>query len=282
MNIKDTYTLNNNIEIPKLGYGTFKTPDDQTGVEAIVHALQLGYRHIDTAQGYKNEESVGKAIKLAGIPRHELFITTKVANSIRGFENTMKSLDESLMKLDVDYIDLVLIHWPNPIAFREQWQFMNSETWRALESYYSQGKIKALGISNFRPHHISELLKTAKVKPSVNQIRICPGDVDTETINFCREHDMILEAYSPLGQGLVFEVEEIKDLASKYNKSIAQVVLRWSLQMGFVPLPKSVTALRIKANMDLYDFQLEEEDLSLLTNLSGRCGKSKDPDTTTF
>lgn len=278
MNIKDTYTLNNNIEIPKLGYGTFQTPDDETGVQAIVDAINIGYRHIDTAQGYNNEESVGKAVKVAGIPRDELFITTKVTNSVRGFEQTIKSIDESLSKLDMDYIDLVLIHWPNPKPFRDQWQLMNSETWRALEAYYNQGKIKAIGVSNFKSHHIIELLKNATIKPSVNQIRLCPGDVDFETVNICKEHDMILEAYSPLGQGLVFEVEELKELTSKYKKSIAQICLRWSLQMGFVPLPKSVTYERIEANTKIYDFELDNKDVELMTNLIGRCGSSKDPD----
>lgn len=278
MNIKDTYTLNNNVTIPRLGYGTYQTPDDEIGVKAIVDAIKIGYRHIDTAQGYNNEESVGKAVKMAMVPREELFITTKITNSVRGFDNTIKSLDESLDKLDMDYIDLVLIHWPNPKPFRDQWQLMNSETWRALEDYYNQGKIKAIGVSNFKAHHIIELLKTAKVKPCVNQIRLCPGDVNTQTIDICREHGMILEAYSPLGQGLVFDIEEMKDLATKYNKSIAQIALRWSLQMGFVPLPKSVTKERIKSNTDLYDFEIEDKDIELITNLTGRCGTSKDPD----
>lgn len=282
MNINDFYTLNNNVRIPKLGYGTFKTPDDKTGVDAIVNAIKLGYRHIDTAQGYHNEESVGKAIKLSDIPREELFITTKVTNSVRGYKETIVSIKESLEKLDLDYVDLVLIHWPNPKPFRDKWQLMNSETWRALEDLYNEGRIKALGISNFKTHHIEELLKTAKVIPAVNQIRICPGDVDTETIEYCRKYDMILEAYSPLGQGLVFDVEEIKDLANKYKKSIAQVVLKWSLQMGFVPLPKTVTLDRMKANMDLFDFELENKDVELLTNLLGKCGGSKDPDTVPF
>jgi diketogulonate reductase-like aldo/keto reductase len=282
MTIKDTYKLNNNVEIPKLGYGTFQTPDDETGVEAILNAIKVGYRHIDTAQGYKNEESVGKAVKLSGVDRSDLFITSKVTNSVRGYENTIQSLDESLEKLDMDYIDLVLIHWPNPLKFRNQWQYMNSETWRALEDYYEKGKIRAIGVSNFKTHHIEELLKTAKVIPAVNQIRLCPGDVDTETIDTCSSYNMILEAYSPLAQGMIFGIEEIKDLAKKYNKSVAQIALRWSLQMGFVPLPKSVTLERIQSNTDIYDFQLEEEDVTMLTNLTGRCGSAKDPDTITF
>jgi len=282
MTIDQTYKLNNNIEIPKLGYGTFQTPDDKTGVEAIVNALKLGYRHIDTAQSYRNEESVGEAIKLAAIPRESLFITTKVANAVNGYENTLVSLDDSLNKLGLDYIDLVLIHWPSPQRFREQWQLRNSEVWRALETYYKQGKIKAIGISNFKPHHITELLKTATIPPVINQIRLCPGDVDRETVNFCRQQNMLLEAYSPLGQGLIFDVPEIQALAEKYNKNVAQITLRWSLQMGFLPLPKSITLERIESNMAVFDFQLTESDMAILTNLTGRCGDSKDPDTVPF
>jgi len=282
MNINATYKLNNNIEIPKLGYGTFQTPDNQSGIEAIVNALKVGYRHIDTAQSYKNEESVGKAIELAGVAREALFITTKIANSVDGFEETINALDESLKKLRLDYIDLVLIHWPSPKRFRDHWQLRNSETWRALEEYYKQGKIKAIGVSNFKKHHIVELLKTATVVPAVNQIRLCPGDVDVQTIDFCREYNMLLEGYSPLGQGLVFDIKEIKSLADKYHKNVAQIVLKWSLQMGFLPLPKSVTLERIQANIDIFDFQLEEDDMTMLTNLTGRCGESKDPDSVPF
>ena len=282
MNINATYKLNNNIEIPKLGYGTFQTPDNQSGIEAIVNALKVGYRHIDTAQSYKNEESVGKAIELAGVAREALFITTKIANSVDGFEETINALDESLKKLRLDYLDLVLIHWPSPKRFRDHWQLRNSETWRALEEYYKQGKIKAIGVSNFKKHHIVELLKTATVVPAVNQIRLCPGDVDVQTIDFCREYNMLLEGYSPLGQGLVFDIKEIKSLADKYHKNVAQIVLKWSLQMGFLPLPKSVTLERIQANIDIFDFQLEEDDMTMLTNLTGRCGESKDPDSVPF
>jgi diketogulonate reductase-like aldo/keto reductase len=280
--MSDTYTLNNNIQIPTLGYGTFQTPDDETGAEAIANAIQIGYRHIDTAQSYKNEKSVGAAIKLANIARQDLFITTKIANSINGFDNTILSLDESLNNLGIDYIDLVLIHWPSPQRFRDQWQSRNREVWRALESYYAQGKIKAIGISNFKSHHLSELLKTATVIPAVNQIRLCPGDVDVETVDVCRQHNMLLEAYSPLGQGLIFGVDEIQAIADKYHKNPAQIALRWSLQMGFLPLPKSVTAERMRANMDIFDFQLSDSDVERLTNLTGKSGESKDPDTVPF
>jgi diketogulonate reductase-like aldo/keto reductase len=282
MSINSTYKLNNNIEIPLLGYGTFQTPSDDSGINAITRAIEIGYRHIDTAQSYKNEESVGKAIKQSGIERNELFITTKIANAVSGYENTISALDESLEKLGLDYIDLVLIHWPSPQRFRDQWQQRNRDVWKAMEDYYNQGKIKALGVSNFRAHHLDELLKTATVKPAVNQIRLCPGDVHTDTINASRARNMLLEAYSPLAQGLIFEVDEIKALAKKHNKNPAQIALKWSLQMGFLPLPKSVTVERMKANMDIFDFELSQEEVQQLTNLTGKCGESKDPDRVPF
>lgn len=278
----DSYTLNNNTQIPKLGYGTFQTPDDQSGIEAIVNAIQLGYRHIDTAQSYKNEKSVGAAIQRSKVARETLFITTKVANSVNGYEQTLDSLDQSLQDLGLDYLDLVLIHWPSPQRYRDQWQSRNREVWRALETYYAQGKIKAIGISNFRAHHISELLKTATVLPAVNQIRLCPGDVDEETVAVCRKHNMLLEAYSPLGQGLIFDVEELDIMAEKYQKTPAQLALRWSLQMGFLPLPKTVTLERMRSNMAIFDFELDQADVDLLTHLEGKAGKAKDPDCVPF
>lgn len=282
MNFKDTCTLNNGIEIPILGYGTFQTPDDESGVTAIIEAIKAGYKHIDTAQGYHNEGSVGKAVKLAGVPREELFITTKVTNSIRGLQETKDSIDESLKILDMGYIDLVLIHWPNPLSFRDNWEVLNAETWKALEEYYEAGKIKAIGISNFRPHHIEALLKTAKVIPAVNQIRLCPGDIHEATKEICEKHNIVLEAYSPLGQGAVFAIEELKEIADKHHKNIAQVSLRWSLQKGFIPLPKSVTKERLIDNTKLFDFELSETEMETITNLTGRCGLAKDPDTVPF
>jgi diketogulonate reductase-like aldo/keto reductase len=281
-NMLDSYTLNNNTRIPKLGYGTFQTPDDASGVEAMVNAIQLGYRHIDTAQSYRNEKSVGAAIALAQVARDELFITTKVANSVNGYEQTLESLDQSLVDLGLEYLDMVLIHWPSPQRYRDQWQSRNREVWRALETYYAEGKIKAIGISNFRTHHIAELLKTATVLPAVNQIRLCPGDVDEETVAVCRKHNMLLEAYSPLGQGLIFDVEEIAVMAAKYEKTPAQLALRWSLQMGFLPLPKTVSIERMQSNLSIFDFELDQDDVDLLTHLEGKAGTAKDPDSVPF
>lgn len=191
----------------------------------------------------------------------------------------MRSFDESLKKLGTDYVDLFLIHWPNPAPFRDHWQEANAESWKAMEELYEAGKIRAIGISNFRPHHIEALLETAKIRPMVNQIRLCPGETQDEVVDYCRSQGIILEAYSPLGTGKIFDVPEMKELAEKYGRSIAQICIRWSLQRGYLPLPKSVTPARIEENLKVFDFELEEADVQLIAGLTGCVGLSSDPDT---
>ena len=276
------YTLANGVQIPAVGLGTWQTPDDETGYQAVLSALKLGYRHIDTAQGYRNEDIVGRAVRDSGISREEVFITSKLDNPNHGYDNTIRSFEETLQKLGTDYVDLFLIHWPNPLQYRSTWQLTNSETWNAFEELYHAGKIRAIGISNFRQHHIDELLKTAEIMPMVNQIRLCPGDTQDELVQYCRERNILLEAYSPLGTGQIFKVPEMQALAEKYHKSIAQVCIRWSLQNGFLPLPKSVTAERISENIDVFGFELSDEDVGLIASLTGCVGLSKDPDTTNW
>lgn len=278
----NSYTLSNNVTIPELGFGTWQTPDCDVAVASVKKALEVGYRHIDTAQGYKNEASVGQAIKESGIPREELFLTTKLWNANHSYDLVMSSFEESLEKLQTDYIDLFLIHWPNPVAFRDNWQTANAETWRAFEELYQAGKIKAIGVSNFLPHHFEELKKTATIFPMVNQIFLAPGELQEEVVTYCHEHDVLLEAYSPLGTGKIFDVPEMKALAEKHQKSIAQVALRWSLQHGFLPLPKSVTPSRIEENIHVFDFELSEEDMNTIDQLDGVVGKATNPDTTGF
>ncbi|MBR4362378.1 MAG: aldo/keto reductase [Ruminococcus sp.] len=276
------YTLANGVQIPAVGLGTWQTPDDETGYQAVLSALKLGYRHIDTAQGYRNEDILGRAVRDSGISREEVFITSKLDNPNHGYDNTMRSFEETLQRLGTDYVDLFLIHWPNPLQYRSTWQQTNAETWKAFEEFYHAGKIRAIGISNFRQHHIDELLKTAEITPMVNQIRLCPGDTQDELVKYCRERNILLEAYSPLGTGQIFKVPEMQALAEKYHKSIAQICIRWSLQNGFLPLPKSVTAERIRENMDVFGFDLSDEDVSLIAGLTGCVGLSKDPDTTNW
>lgn len=279
---KDTFKLYNGVEIPCIGYGTWKMPDSDEGINATSAALEYGYRHIDTAAGYKNEKSVGQAIKKSGIQREEVFITSKLYNDMHGYDNTMQAFETTLSNLDTDYLDLYLIHWPNPIKFRDQWQDANAGTWKAFEELYTAGRIKAIGISNFMVRHIEELMKTAEIKPMVNQILLCPGETQPELVEYCRKQDMLLEAYSPFGSGLIFSVPEIKTMSEKYGKSIAQICVRWSLQMGFLPLPKSVTNSRIHENMQVFDFNLSDEDVQTLINLKSDEIVVRNPDIMTF
>lgn len=280
--ISDTYTLVNNIEIPVIGFGTWQTPDDEIGYNAVKAALEAGYRHIDTASAYGNEDIVGKAMKDSKIPREEIFLTTKLWNADHGYEATHKAFQKSLDQLGTDYVDLYLIHWPNPKAFRDRWEETNAGSWKAMEELYEAGKIKAIGVSNFMIRHIEALLKTAKIVPMVNQIRICPGDLNRELIQYCEEKHILLEAYSPLGTGKAFGVQVLDDIAAKYDSTVAKVCLRWSLQHGFLPLPKSVTPSRIKDNADVFGFELAPEDMDKIDALDDCCGKAQNPDEREF
>ncbi len=276
------YQLSNGVQIPCLGFGTWQTPDGDVAVSSVRCAIEAGYRHIDTAQAYGNEESVGQGIQESGVKREELFVTTKLWNENRGYDVIMRSFDESMKKLGLDYLDLFLIHWPNPVMFREHWQQVNAETWKTFEKLYRTGRVRAIGVSNFRPHHLEELAKTAEIMPMVNQIRLCPGNTQDEVVAYCRAHDMLLEAYSPLGVGGIFSVPEMQRIAEKYQRSVAQICIRWSLQRGYLPLPKSVTPSRIQENLKVFDFELEVSDVQLIADLKGCVGFERDPDATNF
>ena len=280
--LTDCFTLNNGVKIPCIGYGTWQTPNGEIGVSSILHAIEAGYRHIDTAQGYENEESVGIAVKKSSVDRKDLFITSKLANSEHGYEKTCTAFEETMKKLDMDYLDLYLIHWPNPISSRKNWEEANAGTWKAFEEFYKAGRIRAIGISNFHQHHIEALMKTASIAPMANQIRLCPGDTQDEVVNYCRSQNILLEAYSPFGVGKIFQIPQMQDLAKKYGKSIAQICIRWSLQREYLPLPKSVTAARIQENTEVFDFELEAEDVQMIADLKGCVGYSFDPDTITW
>lgn len=280
--LTDCYELSNGVKIPCIGFGTFKAEDGDEALDSILCALEVGYRHIDTAQGYRNENSVGSAIKKSGINREEIFVTTKLLTSEHGYEKTCAAFEGSLERLGLDYLDLYLVHWPNPISVRNRWQEALAGSWKAFEKYYNSGKIRSIGISNFHQHHIESLMKTASVAPMVNQIRLCPGDTQDELVEYCRERNMLLQAYCPFGHGQIFDVPEMKVFAEKYNKTIAQICVRWSLQRGYLPLPKSVNPERIKANVDVFDFEISDSDVQLIADLKGCAGYSTDPDTITW
>jgi diketogulonate reductase-like aldo/keto reductase len=280
--LTDVYTLHNGIKIPCVGFGTWQTPNGEVAVNAVKAALSLGYRHIDTAAAYENEASVGAAIKQSGVARKDIFLTSKLQNTAHGYEETRAAFEQTMKNLNTDYLDLYLIHWPNPIKYRDHWQQANAGTWKAFEELYHAGRIRAIGVSNFFPRHIEELLKTASVTPMVNQIFLCPGEPQAEVVDYSRKHKMILEAYSPLGTGKIFDVPEIQAFTRKYSKTIAQICVRWSLQMGYLPLPKSVTEERIKENSDVFDFELSPEDVVAIAGLKGVCGYARNPDEVAF
>ncbi len=276
--LTDGFLVSNGVSIPCIGFGTWQTPDDQSGIDAVKAALACGYRHIDTAAIYGNEMSVGRAIRESGVPRGDIFLTTKLWNSVRGYDQTIAAVKESLAKLGTDYLDLYLIHWPNPAQYRPNWAEHNAQSYRAMEQLHRDGLLRAIGVSNFLPHHLDALLQSAEIKPQVNQIRLCPGESQTETVAYCRENDILLEAYSPMGTGKIFDNKTMKKLAKKYGRSIAQLCVRYSLQNGWLPLPKSVTPARIQENAAVFDFCISEEDVAAIAGLTGACGKTNHPD----
>lgn len=280
--LDDTYTLNNGVKIPVVGFGTWQTPDGEVAEKSVLAALNSGYRHIDTAAAYGNEESVGRAIKKSGIRRDELFVTTKLWNSDHGYENTKKAIDTSLMKLGLDYLDLYLIHWPNPVAMRDNWAELNSESWQAMEEAQKAGKIRAIGVSNFRKHHLDALLENADVIPAVNQIYLNPSDLESDVRKENDKHQILSEAYSPLGTGDLLGNELVNKLAQEHGKSPAQILIRWSLEHGFLPLPKSVHEEYIKANGQVFDFSLSADEMKLLDGLEGKGNSALDPDQANF
>lgn len=282
MTLTDTFTLANGVKIPVVGFGTWQTPDGDVAYQATLEALNAGYRHIDTAAFYGNEESVGRAIADSKVAREDLFVTTKLWNTDHGYESAKAALELSLKKLGLDYVDLYLIHWPNPKAFRSEWQRRNADTWRAMEEAYEAGKARAIGVSNFQVHHMEALFETANIKPMVNQLFLNPSDTEDEIVAFDNNHNILNEAYSPLGTGAIFDVPEVTNVAKRLNKSVAQVVLRWSLDKGFLPLPKSTHAERIIENGQLFDFELSAEDTAIIDGLKGKFGFHKEADEVDF
>lgn len=273
--------LNNGYMIPEIGYGTWQSSDSEVTVNGVKVAIACGYRHIDTAAAYKNEESVGEGIKESGIARKDLFVTSKVWNTQRGYEKTIAAFEKTLSDLDLDYLDLYLIHWPASKKDYENWEEINLETWRAMTDLYKAGKIKAIGVSNFKPHHLEALMKT-EVKPMVNQIEFHPGFMQEETVKYCRDNGILVEAWSPLGTGRMLTNPDLQEIASHYGKSVAQICIRWCIQHDVLPLPKSVTPSRIEENSNVFDFEINAEDMQRIDALENFGGSGLDPDEVDF
>ncbi|WP_079507734.1 aldo/keto reductase [Mesobacillus jeotgali] len=273
-NLQDTTTLHNGVKMPWFGLGVFKVQEGSEVVESVKAALRNGYKSIDTAAVYKNEEGVGQAIKEAGVPREELFITTKVWNSDQGFESTLQAFETSMEKLGLDYLDLYLIHWPVAGKYKE--------TWKALEKLYKDGRVRAIGVSNFHVHHLKDLLADAEIKPMVNQVEYHPHLAQTELLEFCKAEGIQMEAWSPLKQGELLTEPTIVEIAEKYSKSPAQTILRWDLQNGVVTIPKSIKEHRIIENAAIFDFELSSEDMDRLNSLNKDERVGPNPDNFNF
>ena len=276
------YLLNNNYKMPNIGFGTFRTPSGEETEQSVLNAIKAGYRHIDCAAAYGNEKSVGEAIRKSGVAREEIFVTSKLWNDDKGYENTLAAFNRTLEDLQLEYLDLYLIHWPIAKASKENWKEANGESWRALEELYNQGKIKAIGVSNFLEHHLEPLFETAKIKPMVNQIEFHPGMLQKEIVEFCKKHNILVEAWAPFSNGQVLNNPVLKEIADKYEKTVAQLTLRWIIQKGIVPLPKSVTPERIKSNLEVFDFEISAQDVERIDRLTDCGGSGLHPDEVDF
>lgn len=270
-NLKNTTTLLNGVKMPWMGLGVFKVADGEDVVQSVKSAIRNGYISIDTASFYKNEEGVGQAIKESGILREELFITTKLWNADQGYESTLEAFETSLNKLGLDYLDLYLIHWPGKDKYKE--------TWRAFEKLYKEGRVRAIGVSNFQIHHLEDLISSAEIKPMVNQVEYHPLLTQKDLHSYCKKQGIQLEAWSPLRQGTLLNDPILEDIAHKYNKSVAQVILRWDLQNGVVTIPKSTKEHRMIENATIFDFELSTEDIEKIDGLNQDSRVGSHPDT---
>ncbi|MFD5021521.1 aldo/keto reductase [Paenibacillus sp. NPDC058367] len=276
--LQDTTALHNGVNMPWLGLGVFQVEEGSELIQAVKSAIAHGYRSIDTAAIYQNETGVGQAIKEAlqdnNLSREELFVTSKVWTADMGYEETIAAYEASLAKLGLEYLDLYLIHWPVKGKYKE--------TWRALETLYKEGRVKAIGVSNFQIHHLEDVMKDAEIKPMVNQVELHPYLSQQALLSFCQEQGIQLEAWSPLMQGQLLDQPVLKQIAAKYSKSVAQVIVRWDLQRGIITIPKSTKEHRIIENVDVFDFLLTEEDMNLINALNQDQRVGPDPDNFDF
>ncbi|MFC0014150.1 MULTISPECIES: aldo/keto reductase [Allobacillus] len=269
--LQDTVTLSNGVKIPGFGLGVYKVEDGDTVIHAVSSALKNGYRHIDTATIYDNEKGVGQAVKESGVPREEIFITSKVWNDDQGYESTLKAFEETLEKLDTEYLDLYLIHWPVSGKYKD--------TYRALEKLYEEGKVRAIGVSNFHVHHLEDLMNDCTITPMIDQVEFHPHLTQSDLRKFCQENNIQFEAWSPLKKGRLFEDPTLMEIAETHGKTVAQVMLRWDIQHDVVTIPKSIREKRIVENADVFDFTLSEEEMKRIDEMNRDERTGSNPDT---
>ncbi|MBE5818779.1 MAG: aldo/keto reductase [Clostridiales bacterium] len=265
--LTDTFVLSNGVEIPCIGYGTWQTPSGDVARDSVKAAIDAGYRHIDTAFAYGNEVDVGEGIKASGVARKDVFITTKHWITERGYQKTIDTFEASLKNLGVDYLDLYLVHWPCVEKVTPDWKEVNAETWRGFEKMYKDGKLRALGVSNYEAKHLEALDEFATVKPMVNQIEFHPGYTQYDNVLYCQNRGMLVQAWSPLGSGAVLKDETLNAMAAKYGKSVAQLCIRFALQCDVLPLPKSLNPARMVQNTEVFDFEIDKDDVKALIEM---------------
>ncbi len=280
--MENYFTLKNKEKIPAIGFGTWMIKDGREAETAIRNAIETGYRHIDTAALYANEKGIGRGIMESGIQRDELFVTSKVWNTDRGYETTLRAFERSLNDLQLDYLDLYLIHWPATSNSSSNWKQINADTWRALEELHEAKLIRSIGVSNFMPQHLAPLMETASVLPVVNQIEYHPGFMQHKCVEFCREHNILVEAWAPLGTGKMLSNETLQSVSGRYDRSVAQICIRWALQHEVLPLPKSGNPLRMKENLEVMDFEISPGDMQIIDKMSYFGGSGLDPDEIDF
>lgn len=270
MIFNESYTLHNGVQIPKLGLGTFTITDKDQIINTVMHALEYGYRHIDTAKAYYNETSIGKAIKRSDVSREDIFLVSKVSSADLGYDSTLKAFEDSLTRLDTNYLDLYLIHWPkhNKII----------DTWKAMEYLYNKGKVRAIGVCNFKSHHIEDLITNANIVPMVNQVECHVRLQQPQLMDLCSKYKIQFEAYAPLMKGQIFNINLLQQLAKKYNKPVSSIALRFLIQKNIVIIPKTVKPERLLENASIFDFTLSSEDMQLILNLNSNTRVYSDPD----
>lgn len=269
MKIDSTIEMNNGVTIPRLGLGMYRSPKGRKSVSTVLHALHFGYRHVDTAALYNNEREVGEAVKECGIPREQIFITTKLWNDDHGYDKALRAFEKSMKELDLDYIDLYLIHWP--VTGKRK------DSWKALQRIYKEGRCRSIGVSNYLIRHLEELLSETEVVPVVNQVEFSPFLYQMELLDYCRSKNIVLEAYSPITKGKRLDDENLLKIAKKYRKTAAQILIRWGLQQDLVVLVKSNRAERIEENGSVFDFKIAAEDMKFLDSLDENYRTSWDP-----